>query len=476
MLVVAIIGYLTLLGVVSLVATRSDKDQHHNSNVGFFLGGRRSPWWVVSIGMVGASVSGVTFVSVPGWVTSIQFTYLQMVLGFIVGYLLVAYLLLPIYYRSTQVSIYAVLEEKLGGYGRMTAALCFLLNKLLSSAVKLYVVVLVLHRLVFVDWGVPFGCVAFISLLIVWLYTYRNGIGTIVWTDMLQTILLVISLVMLIRALIDMSNITLDDAVTIIYESPLSKIFEWDDWTYKQHFVKQFLSGVLIVLVMTGLDQDMMQKNLSCKTLKEAQRNMLTYGVLFLPLNLLFLSLGLLIVWFYTKDGGVLPETGDALLPYFAKNAGELATSCFVVGMLASTFSSVDSAITSITTSLTNDFKKKEIKKKNRMLIHALVTFLLWLIVLFLQRLPNEHAIDFIYMVVSFLYGPLLGMFAYSIKNKSVEKNKRWEIPFISFFSILFTYGLKYFLSEYAGYELGYELLLLNGTTTYFGLLLVRGR
>lgn len=186
MTAVAIFVYLFLLGVVSLVAARSDKS-HNASNVGFFIGGRRSPWWAVSIGMVGASVSGVTFVSVPGWVTSIQFTYLQMAMGFFFGYILVAYWLLPIYYRANQVSIYAILEENLGGYGRMTAALCFLLNKILSSAVKLYVVVLVLHRLVFVDWGVPFWGVAFISLLIVWLYTYKNGIRTIVWTDMLQT-------------------------------------------------------------------------------------------------------------------------------------------------------------------------------------------------------------------------------------------------------------------------------------------------
>jgi Na+/proline symporter len=473
MTAVAIFVYLFLLGVVSLVVARSDKS-HNASNVGFFIGGRRSPWWAVSIGMVGASVSGVTFVSVPGWVTSIQFTYLQMAMGFFFGYILVAYWLLPIYYRANQVSIYAILEENLGGYGRMTAALCFLLNKILSSAVKLYVVVLVLHRLVFVDWGVPFWGVTFISLLIVWLYTYKNGIRIIVWTDMLQTVLLVVALVMLIRALIDMSNITLGDAVTIIYESPLSKIFEWDDWSDRQHFVKQFLNGVFIVLVMTGLDQDMMQKNLSCRTLKESQRNMLTYGVLFFPLNLLFLSLGLLIVWFYTKDGGDLPVTGDALLPYFAKNAGELATACFVVGMLASSFSSVDSAITSITTSLSTDFKKNEIDKKSRMVIHSLVTLLLGLIVVILQHLSNEHAIDFIYMIVVFFYGPLLGMFAFALMNKHHCKSR--AIPFVALISILVTYCVKIFLMSMLRYEIGYELLLLNGGITYVGLLCVRGR
>jgi Na+/proline symporter len=424
--------------------------------------------------MVGASVSGVTFVSVPGWVTSIQFTYLQMAMGFFFGYILVAYRLLPIYYRANQVSIYAILEENLGGYGRMTAALCFLLNKILSSAVKLYVVVLVLHRLVFVDWGVPFWGVAFISLLIVWLYTYKNGIRTIVWTDMLQTVLLVVALVMLICALIDMSDISLGGAVTIVYESPLSKIFEWDDWSDRQHFVKQFLNGGFIVLVMTGLDQDMMQKNLSCRTLKESQRNMLTYGVLFFPLNLLFLSLGLLIVWYYTKDGGDLPVTGDALLPYFAKNAGEVATACFVVGMLASTFSSVDSAITSITTSLSTDFKKNEIDKKSRMVIHSLVTLLLGLIVVILQHLSNEHAIDFIYMIVVFFYGPLLGMFAFALMNKHHCKSR--AIPFVALISILVTYCVKIFLMSMLSYEIGYELLLLNGGITYVGLLCVRGR
>jgi Na+/proline symporter len=231
---------------------------------------------------------------------------------------------------------------------------------------------------------------------------------------------------------------------------------------------------VFIVVVMTGLDQDMMQKNLSCRTLKESQRNMLTYGVLFFPLNLLFLSLGLLIVWHYTKDGGDLPVTGDALLPYFAKNAGEVATACFVVGMLASTFSSVDSAITSITTSLSTDFKKNEIDKKSRMVIHSLVTLLLGLIVVILQHLSNEHAIDFIYMIVVFFYGPLLGMFAFALMNKHHCKSR--AIPFVALISILVTYCVKIFLMRMLSYEIGYELLLLNGGITYVGLLCVRGR
>lgn len=470
MTAVAIFVYLFLLGVVSLVAARSDKS-HNASNVGFFIGGRRSPWWAVSIGMVGASVSGVTFVSVPGWVTSIQFTYLQMAMGFVFGYLLIAYLLLPVYYRSRQVSIYAVLEEKLGLYGRRTAAVCFLLNKLFSSAVKLYVVVLVLHRLLFAGWGIPFAVVVFFSLLIVWLYTYKNGVRTIVWTDLLQTILLVAALVMMIHAVVQKLDLSPSSAVMMIHQSPLSKIFEWDDWASRQHFVKQFFSGVFIVLVMTGLDQDMMQKNLSCRTLKEAQKNMLTYGVFFLPLNLLFLSLGLLIVFYYTKEGGSLPAMGDELLPYFAQHTGGVALVCFVVGLLASTFSSVDSAITSITTSLSNDFRKKEIGERERILLHSGVSVLLGLLVILLRQLSNQHAIDFIYMIVAFFYGPLLGMFSFALFHKREQKSKK--VVWIALFSILLAYMIKIVLRSYCDYEVGYELLLINGLITYSGLLMM---
>ena len=466
-LILSIIAYLALLLIVAYFTTKGDNQKH--TNVDFFIGGRRSPWWTVSLGMIGASISGVTFVSVPGWVTSIHFTYLQMAIGFIVGYVIVAMVLLPVYYAANTVSIYAILEKKLGRIGRRTAAVCFLLNKALSSSVKLYVVVLVVHKLVFAQYGIPFWAVALGSLLMVWLYTWKGGIRTIVWTDFLQTILLVVALILLIHAALKTLNISFLDAAKLVYDSPLSETFVWDDWMSKQHFVKQFLSGIFIVLVMTGLDQDLMQKNLSCKNLKESQRNMLSYGVLFVPLNLLFLALGVLIVTIYTKNGNPLPATGDNLLPYFAKEMGTFGLVCFVIGMLASSFSSVDSAIASITTSISVDFSKQEANKRKRIVIHILVTLVFLLLVVGLQQARNSHAIDLIYTIVSFFYGPVLGLFAFCFAQKTVSQNLRF-IPLSAVLSIAFAYLISTLLKQEFGYAMGYELLILNGLLMYVGL------
>ncbi len=464
-LLLSIVAYVGLLVAVSRATAKKG-----NTNVDFFIGGRRSPWWAVSLGMVGASISGVTFVSVPGWVTSTHFTYMQIVLGFIVGYVLVAYVLLPVYYASGEVSIYAILEKRLGKSGRRTAAVCFLLNKTFSSSVKLYVVVLVLHQLVFRQWGVPFWCVAAGSLLVVWLYTYKGGIRTIVWTDFLQTILLLVALVLLLRAAMQELGLDVVAAARTVWQSPLSETFVWDDWLSRQHFVKQFLSGVLIVFVMTGLDQDLMQKNLSCKSLKDAQRNVLSYGVLFVPLNLLFLSLGVLMVCLYTKGGEALPAVGDSLLPYFAQGAGSVAMVCFVIGMLASSFSSVDSAITAITTSLSVDFRQKPKTTAERIRLHAGVSLMFFLLVVALQYIPDEHSIDLIYKIVAFFYGPLLGLFLFALRRKSGgDEAFRW-LPWVAVLSVALTWIAEKLLLQCAGYAMGYESLLLNGVLMYAGL------
>lgn len=490
MVLALIVGYLLLLLGIAFFTTEGNTKGMQKTNVDFFIGGRRSSWWMVSLGMVGASISGVTFVSVPGWVTSTHFSYLQMAIGFIVGYVIVAFFLLPRYYQAKEISIYAILEKKLGKQGRETAAVCFLLNKVVTSAVKLYVVIVVLHRMVFSPLGVPFYCVALLSLLIVWLYTFKGGIKTIVWTDFMQTILLLVALVFLLHTALKSLQLDLPSAMRLVYNSPLSETFVWS-WDSKQHFLKQFLSGIFIVLVMTGMDQDLMQKNLSCKSLKESQRNMLSYGVLFVPVNLLFLSLGLLIVQFFVQNGflstsngidffqtdavasvdlgGNASIFGDQMLPAFVQLSGKFALSCFSLGMLASSFSSVDSAITSITTSLSVDFGRGIKGRKQRIVLHSLVTLLFFSLMLLLQYSTNTHAVDLIYTIVSFLYGPVLGLFSFAFFC-NVEKNVRF-IPLVAIFSVLFSYFLKILLFEKYGYSMGYELLLLNGILMFGGLL-----
>lgn len=304
-----ILGYFLLLAVVSrLTARRRD-------NATFYSGGRRSPWWAVAFGMLGASLSGVTFVSVPGMVQASDMTYLQMCLGFIPGYVLVAFVLLPVYYRLGLTSIYTYLDRRFGLSAYRTGAAFFLLSKLLGAAARLYLVCLVLQRLVFDAVGIPFWLSAVVILLLIWLYTRQGGIGTIVWTDCLQTLVLLTALVLIIAAFLSAEGWGIGVAIRHIGDSPMSRVFEFSDVSSRQYFWKQFLSGAFIVVVMTGLDQDMMQKNISCRTLRDSQKNMIVNGLLYLPLNLLFLSLGVLMYLFMSHHGIAQPQSSDEVLP-----------------------------------------------------------------------------------------------------------------------------------------------------------------
>lgn len=452
MLLGSIVLYIAALFAISFL-TKGNK-----SNADFYIGGQRSPWWAVAVGMVGASISGVTFVSVPGWVSSTGFTYLQMVMGFIVGYLLIAYVLLPRYYQSRQVSIYAILEERLGSLGRKTSSLCFVLNKLATTSVKHYVVVLSLYKILFEPMGVSFPVVAFLSVLIAWLYSFNNGIRTIVWTDFLQTVLLTLALVLLLFKALSISDVGWTETFASI------TLFDWE-WGSKQNFFKMFLSGAFVVLVMTGMDQDLMQKNLSCKTLKEAQRNMISYGFLFLPLNFLLLLLGTLLLPFAT-------EQGDAILPAFCNAVGGVTLVCFVIGMLASSFSSIDSAMASVTTSLLKDLKGIEnVSRTKRVGTHALVALFLAMLVC-LHNEGGNAAIDVVYTIVSYLYGPVLGLFAFALFSKRFVEKWAVLIPVVAVLSVGLSHIVKTLLSH-ADYVMGYELLLLNGLLMFLGLLLI---
>jgi Na+/proline symporter len=464
-----IAGYFGLLMLISWLSGRRATD-----NEAFFTGNRQSPWWIVAIGMVGASVSGVSFVSVPGMVGVIQFSYLQTVLGFFVGYVLIANVLLPLYYRLGLTSIYTYLGQRFGDKSYTTGASFFLLSKTIGAAARLYVVSLILQRMVFDALNVPFYLTVLIILVLIWLYTFRSGIKSIVWTDTLQTIVMVVALCWMLYALMQQLNVDVAGVTSLLFDNDLSRVFVFDDWVSKQHFVKQFFSGIFIAIVMTGLDQDMMQKNLTCRNLRDAQKNMYWYGVAFLPFNLLFLILGFLMMQFAAQQGIVLPVKGDEILPFFALNHfPQTVFLIFIIGMIAAAFSSADSALTALTTSFTVDILRMDHvnnsrSKRVRMIIHASLTLLFIGIILIFKELNSSSVIDAIYVVVSYTYGPLLGLFSFGLFTK-LKANDKW-VPFIAVASPVICFLADFIIKKYTGYAFGYELLLLNGGLTFTGL------
>ena len=450
----------------------------NSSNEAFFLGNRKSPWYIVSIGMVGTSLSGVTFVSVPGMVRGIDMTYMQTVLGFFVGYILIAQVLLPLYYKLQLTSIYSYLEERIGRYSYKTGASFFLLSKIIGAAARLYLVVLILQHYVFSTWNIAFGVTVVISIFLVWLYTFRSGIKTIIWTDTIQAICLVAMLIVIIWQVKDKLGLDMGGMVEAIGHDPHFRIFEFSDWHSTQHFAKQFFSGIFITIVMTGLDQDMMQKNLSCKSLKDAQKNMYTYGFAFTPVNFLFLSLGVLLLILAGKEQIALPAMSDDILPMFC-TSGILGSSIlifFTIGIIAAAFSSADSALTALTTSFCIDIlgvthQAPKQAKKTRLKVHLLISVLFALIIIIIKEVNNRSIIDAIYMIASYTYGPLLGLFVFGLFTQKHPRDK--FVPYICIASPLICFSTSYLVEKYIGYTFGYEMLMLNGLITFIGLWLL---
>ena len=409
MILFIIAAYFAVLLLIAWITGRN------NSNEAFFLGNRKSPWYIVSIGMVGTSLSGVTFVSVPGMVRAIDMTYMQTVLGFFVGYIIIAKVLLPLYYKLQLTSIYSYLDDRIGRRGYKTGASFFLLSKIVGAAARLYLVVLILQTYVFNAWNIPFAVTAILSILLVWLYTFRSGIKTIIWTDTLQALCLVAMLIVIIWQVKDKMGLDFRGMAQTLVESPHFRIFEFGDWHSTQNFFKQFFSGIFITIVMTGLDQDMMQKNLSCKSLKDAQKNMYTYGFAFTPVNFLFLALGVLLLTLAAQRSIQLPTLNDDILPMFC-TSGILGGSIlifFTIGIIAAAFSSADSALTALTTSFCVDIlgvQREEAKraKRTRLKVHVMISVLFVLIILAFKAVNNRSVIDAIYMIASYTYGPLL--------------------------------------------------------------------
>ena len=465
-IIIAVLFYFALLFAISRWTSR------RATNTTFYRADCRSPWYMVAFGMIGASISGVTFVSVPGMVLHTQMTYLQMCMGFILGYVVVAFGLLPLYYRLNLTSIYGYLGQRLGRRSYKTGASFFLLSKMMGAAVRFYVVCIILQRFVFDPMGVPFVLTVVGMVLLIWLYTRHGGMKTLVWTDSFQTLCLFVALLLIIYKVTKDLGLTMGEAVAMIDENALSRVFVFDDWVSKQYFWKQFASGVFIVLVMTGVDQDMMQKNLTCKTLRGAQKDMCTYGVAFLPANLLFLSLGVLLAMLAQQCGLSLPANGDDLLPTYVSQAGTLVMVLFTLGIVAASFSSADSALTSLTTIYCVDIKERAADEGLRKRVHLAMCGLFVLFILLFKTVNSTSLIDAVYIIASYTYGPLLGLFAYGLLTHK-EVNDRW-VPYIAIASPLLCYAIDWGTGQITGYHFGYELLMLNALITFVGLWISR--
>ena len=451
-----------------LTARRSSNDTFYRAN-------RRSPWYMVAFGMVGASISGVTFVSVPGMVMNIQMTYVQTCLGFILGYFAVAFLLLPVYYKLNLTTIYTYLGQRLGLRSYKTGAWFFLVSKMTGAAVRFYVVCIILQRFVLDAYGVPFPLTVVVMVALIWFYTRRGGVKTLVWTDTFQTLCMFGALALIIVHVVGALGMTLPEALSAVAADSHSRMFVFDDWVSKQNFWKQFLSGVFIVIVMTGLDQDMMQKNLTCKTLRDAQKDMCTYGFAFVPANLLFMCLGVLLMLLAQRQGVALPQAGDELLPMFAATGrlGSVVVVLFTVGIVAASFSSADSALTSLTTSYCVDIRGHKDDECLRKRAHLGIAVVFALFILAFRVVNSTSVIDAIYILCSYTYGPLLGLFVYGLLTKRSVND--WVVPYVAVASPIVCYVLNDVVARTTGYQFGYELLMLNGALTFAGLWLLSG-
>ena len=462
--IVLLLTYFAVLVVIGFWHGRTKKQEE------FFTAGRSASWYLVAFGMIGASLSGVTFISVPGWVKNTQFSYMMMVFGYLLGYFVIASVLMPLYYRLNLVTIYTYLGERLGIYSHKTGSVFFFLSRLLGSALRLYLAALVLHTFIFKEWDLPFDLTVFITILLIWLYTFQGGIKTIIWTDTFQTFFMILALIITIYLLSDSLSIPVISIPQTIFEHDYAQMI-FTDWSDKRHFFKQFFGGAFIALAMTGLDQDMMQKNLTCKNIKEAQKNMLGFSLILIPVNFLFMGLGVLLYMYAEKNG--IPVQGDELFPHIAKNhLGSLGAIMFFLGVIAAAYSSADSAMTALTTSVCYDFlgfDRKNFsegnKKRIRFGVHLAVSFLMLLVIVFFEKLNDKSVIDMVFKVAGYTYGPLLGLFAFAI----LTKRRSWDkfSPFAAIIAPALIFALDKNAKEWFDYAFGYELLPLNGLITF---------
>jgi len=462
-----IIGYFILLIIVAHLTSKKASD------TAFFTGDRSSPWYVVAFGMIGASLSGVTFISVPGWVASSQFSYMQMVLGYLVGYAVIALILLPLYYRLQLTSIYTYLSSRFGFWSYKTGAVFFLLSRIVGASFRLFLVANVLQIAVFDFLHIPYFLTVFITIALIWVYTFRSGIKTVVWTDTLQTFFMLSALCVTVYVLGNKLNLSLAELSTMVYKSNYARIFFFDDVNTAHFFPKKFIAGVFMAIVMTGLDQDMMQKNLSCRNLKEAQKNMYWFSATLVIVNLLFLSLGVLLLKYYGEMNIALPKDADDIYPVLAlQHLGGLGASVFILGVIAAAYSSADSALTSLTTSFCIDIlSKPNIEKRKRYLIHFAFSIVLFFVIILFKEINDESVIKKLFTYAGYTYGPLLGLYAFGLFTKI--KVHDTLTPWICLLMPILTFLIGYCSATFLGYTIGFELLLINGFLTFLGLLLI---
>ncbi len=474
-----ILCYFAVLYGISHFTSRDD------SNQVFFNANKQSPWYLVAFGMIGASLSGVTFISVPGWVAGSQMSYMQVVFGYLVGYMVIAFVLLPIYYRLNVTSIYQYLKERFGPVSHLSGAFFFFISRVIGAAFRLFLVAIVLQQFVFNKWAVPFELTVILSVMLIWVYTHRGGIKTIVWTDTLQTLLMLISLVLSVFLILNFLNIGVIDFLGSENFGRYNQIFFTDNLLDKNHFIKSFIGGMFIAICMTGLDQDMMQKNLTCRTIKDAQKNMVWFSLVLVGVNMLFLILGALLFVYADSTGLALPlmdgtPKSDLLFPEIALNQGLGITLAiaFLLGLIAAAYSSADSALTALTTSFCVDFlaieKRPEAHQKGlRKKVHIGVCLVLIVVIISFKYFVDRSVIDGLLTVATYTYGPLLGLFAFGILTKYQLKDRWvWIVCLMSLIIITVLGNLP--PSYLGGYQLGYELLPLNGLLTFLGLVLIR--
>lgn len=474
-----IVLYFIVLLVIAYFTGKGD------SNEAFFKANKKSPWYVVAFGMVGASLSGVTFISVPGWVADAQFSYLQIVFGYLFGYFVIAYVLIPIYYKLKVTSIYEFLKHRFGPTSHKTGAFFFFVSRVLGASFRLFLVASVLQYFIFDSWNIPFELTVMLSILLIWIYTFKGGIKTIVWTDTLQTLFMLVALGATITILLDKLDWSLFELFNTEEYKQYSQTVFLDNFNDKKHLLKSFFGGMFIAIAMTGLDQDMMQKNLTCKNTKEAQWNVVSLGFVLIIVNFIFLVLGaLLFIYANEFNIGVPVVDGatktDLLFPEIALNGvlGLPIAVLFILGLIAAAYSSADSALTSLTTSFCFDFldiesKKPKDQKRIRKRTHVFISILLFAVIVIFKYVLEDNVISSLLQVASYTYGPLLGLFAFGIFTKlPIKDGYVWIVAIIS---VVLTYLINANSVEFlGGYEFGYELLILNGLLTFLGLLLIK--
>jgi len=470
-ILICLISYFAVLMLVSYITGRN------STNEGFFLANRKSPWYLIAFGMIGSSISGVTFVSVPGAVKAGGFTYYELVLGLVLGYWVIAWVLMPVYYKLQLTSIYTYLKTRFGNYGYKTGASYFLLSRIIGASFRIYVAVDVLQNCIFNQWNINFVVSASLIVILIWLYTRSGGMKTIIWTDALQTFFLLAALVGSIILISQAMHLHISDLAKTVTDSPYSKMFDWD-YKSKYYFFKQFFSGVFIAIAMTGLDQDMMQKNLTCKTIGESQKNIFSFSIIYAAVVLVFLALGSLLYAYVELNHIAIPAKADDLYPMLATQGhfGTVVAFLFVMGITAASFASADSALTALTTSFCVDIldinrKEKDKQERTRKNVHALMAAVLILVIIIYRLINDPSIINVVYKVAGYTYGPLLGLYSFGLLTK-IKANDTW-IPVICIMAPVICYVLdKQSQVWFNGYQFGFELLIMNALITFIGLLI----